>query len=242
MQISRNIYIIGGEGRFGKLLGNFLRENFSKNVIRIQSIEQWQEDLIEYPFAIIFAVPMQELGNAISRVKPYVLPYTIIFDVCSLKVFSTKLLAEHFPNNPVIGTHPLFGPQSFDKTNLSKYKIVLCNVSASDELFADVQNHINDAGFSTVVCSAEYHDKEMAKTQALTHFIGRIAEKMNMKRSPLSTKSYDDLMDIIMLVRGGSKELFMDMQTLNPFAKEQREQFICAATDLGDSINSYGKD
>jgi prephenate dehydrogenase len=83
-----------------------------------------------------------------------------------------------------------------------------------------------------MLTTPEEHDRQMAASQALTHFIGAGVRDMGVGRLQLSTRTFERLMDIIETIRKDSPALFEDMQMMNPFAQEMRRRFIEAATML----------
>jgi len=58
---------------------------------------------------------------------------------------------------------------------------------------------------------------------------------MNINRVDLSTKTFEDLMDVIDIIKNDTRALFENMQTMNPFAREVREKFIKEC----EAINNY---
>ena len=61
---------------------------------------------------LILAVPTSKLKDVLLKIKPHLKKETIIVDICSVKVLPCKLMKRILPENEIIGTHPLFGPQS----------------------------------------------------------------------------------------------------------------------------------
>jgi len=156
-------------------------------------------------------------------------------DVCSLKVFACSLMEEILPAGvDIVGTHPLFGPQSAPES-VNGMKIALCNVRGSR--LDEVNEFCGGLGLETYVTTPDEHDRQMAVSQALTHFIGQVAKKMDMNRINLSTKTFDDLMDVIEIIKNDTKPLFENMQTMNPYSKEIRNEFVSKSDELNDYLN-----
>jgi len=224
--------VLVGEGRFGSLVRKELEKHIGVYVQTYDSKRgfvnvDWNR--VEY---VIFAVPMENFEEVLLEVSSFIPSDAVVLDVCSLKMFACEAMKDILPDDvEIIGTHPLFGPQSAPN-GVEGQRIVLCNVSAREETIVRITDFLNKVGLHVYNCSPEFHDKQMAVSQALTHFIGRIAEKMNLQRIPLATKSYDDLYDIIELVKGGSPELFRNMQQMNPFAAHVNKDFLAAGNQL----------
>jgi prephenate dehydrogenase len=161
---------------------------------------------------------------------------TVVLDVCSLKMFACKAMKRILPENvEIIGTHPLFGPQSAPDS-IAGMRIALVNVRAKQEIFDKVKEFCEKLELKVIVTTAEEHDKQMAVSQALTHFIGQVAKRMNLERVELSTKTFDDLMSIIEIIKNDTPALFNNMQTMNPFAAEVRDKFVEESKKLNDKF------
>ena len=78
----------------------------------------------------------------------------------------------------------------------------------------------------------------MAFSQALTHFIGQVAKRTNIKRVKLSTKTFDDLINIIETIKNDTSALFENIQTMNIFAKDMRKKFVNEAIALDSQLNN----
>jgi len=127
----------------------------------------------------------------------------------------------------------LFGPQSAP-SSIQGMRIVLCDVRSTR--INQVKEFCERLGLRVFITTPEEHDRQMAISQALTHFIGQVAKKMNVKRVELSTKTFDDLMNIIDIIKNDTPALFENMQTMNPFASEMRKEFIRNSIELDQSI------
>jgi len=185
---------------------------------------------------IIIAVSMDEFEQTLEKIKDKVLPGTVIIDVCSLKMFPCKAMQEILPKSvEIIGTHPLFGPNSA-KSTLDGLKIALCNVRASESTLSKVKSFCESLGLKAIITTPEEHDKQMAESQALTHFIGRVIDNSGIKKPVLTTKTFDDLMKIVDIVTSNRNELFENIETRNPYAKEIRKKFIKSSIDLDKKL------
>jgi len=234
-----------GFGNFGKFMAKHLKE---KAVVFVtdQNDKCAEAEKIGVIFAplktilekkiIILSMPMENLEKVLHEIKNKITPGTLILDVCSLKMFSCKAMKEILPENiEIIGTHPLFGPQSVSNS-IKDMRIVLCDVRSAQETPNKVKEFCENLGLKVFITSPEEHDRQMAVSQALTHFIGQVAKQMDLKRVELSTKTFDDLMNIIEIIKNDTHALFENMQTMNPFAKETRERFITESIILNKKL------
>ncbi len=187
---------------------------------------------------IILAVPMENFKEVLERINEKLSPGTLVIDVCSLKMFSCDLMKKILPKHvEIIGTHPLFGPQSAPES-IKGMRIVLINVRAKNKTFEGIKEFCKNLELKIIETTTEKHDEQMAFSQALTHFIGQICKRNNIKRVEMSTKTFDDLMDIVDIIKNDTPALFSNMQCMNPFAKQARDKFVEEAEKLNDDLNS----
>ena len=229
-----------GFGRFGKFMVMHLSDFFNIGVFDFKKPESMKNikfttlnDVCKKEI-IIIAVPMENLENILNKIKNKLRPGTLIIDVCSLKVFSCNLMQKILPENvEIIGTHPLFGPQSATG-KLNNLKIVLCNLRSTK--FDLVKKFCLNLGLEVLELTPEEHDRQMALSQALTHFIGQVCKSIDLQRVDASTRTFDDLMNVMEVIRNDTKALFENMQTMNPYAKKIREKFVCECIKLENKL------
>ncbi len=233
-----------GFGNFGKFMALYLAKKFKIFVYDIAKIPEESlsmhvtfsslEEILNKE-VIILAVPMESLEKTLYDIKDRIKENSLVMDVCSLKMFSCSLMDKILPKNiEIIGTHPLFGEKSA-KNSIRGMKIALCNVRSSR--LEKVKTFCEQLGLKVIITSPEEHDKQMALSQALTHFIGRTAQRCDIERVSLSTKTFDDLMDIIDVIKEDSSVLFENMQNMNPFALEVRSRFLEEARKLHEHLS-----
>jgi prephenate dehydrogenase len=187
---------------------------------------------------LIFAVPVQSLAVAARTTKEFVAAETRIVDVSSVKQKPLEILKRFFPLNELLGTHPIFGPQS-GKNGIVGLPIVLTNVSWTHGHYtAGVAFLKNGLGLSVIERTPEQHDTEMARVQGLAHFIGRALKKMNIQEYETSTKSYHHLVELRDLLKDDSWDLFQTIQNENPHAGDVRQEFLTALSELEEQLGS----
>jgi prephenate dehydrogenase len=148
-----------------------------------------------------------------------------------------ELMKQYLPEYvEIIGTHPLFGPQS-GKNGIEGLKIVVCPVrtTKSQELIEFLRNELK---LEVLLRTPEEHDKEMAWVQALTHFVAKGLNNIGLADLEQKTKSYQHLLDANSMVKDDSEDLFMTMERENPFAKEIRDKFIDELLQIRDRIDA----
>ncbi len=176
---------------------------------------------------LILAMSISEIKNVAEKIKKHIKPETIVMDVCSIKIYPLKTLRQILPaKTKILGTHPLFGPQS-GKNGLKNLEIILCPAAIGKTELEEIKNIFSKMKLKTIMATPDEHDKTMAYTQALTHFFAQAAIKTFPKTNfNFSTPSAKKLFDIINSVRYDSPELFHDLETLNPYAKKMRVELL----------------
>ncbi|MFQ6604477.1 MAG: prephenate dehydrogenase/arogenate dehydrogenase family protein [Fidelibacterota bacterium] len=211
-----------GLGRFGKVLADILSDDFSilaydPNVSDEIYGVTWAslEDVCRQE-AVFIAVPIRRFKEVIREITPYVRPGTTVLDVCSVKVYPVTVMKEHLSADVgIIGTHPLFGPDSIHHP--TGHTMVMTNVRAARKSFQFWWNYFAGKSITVLELSPEVHDRQAARTQGITHFIGRVIREAGIEATNMDTLGFKDLMDVVDQTCNDSWELFMDLQNYNPY-------------------------
>lgn len=236
-----------GYGRFGKLWANALLpygsiQVFDKNIIEKADSPVNIATLKEVAASsdvLFILVPISDFGQVCNEIKPLLNKHTLVVDCCSVKIFPTNIMQQVFdPGQPLLGTHPLFGPDSVKRHGgLQGHKIVMCPVRCSEALFGKLEKIFSDMGLKVIIANPETHDKEMANSQGLVHFIGRGLAALNLQPQEISTPDFQALLNINQMVINDTWRLFLDMHQYNPYAKLIREKFLHQLSKLNEAID-----
>ncbi|MBR9706502.1 bifunctional chorismate mutase/prephenate dehydrogenase [Candidatus Pacearchaeota archaeon] len=184
---------------------------------------------------VILAPPVNQLKQCMLEIKDLLNPGALLLDVCSVKVKPINIMLKLAPNNvEIIGTHPLFGPQS-GKNTIKGLKIVLCPVRTTR--LDQIKEFLQSFDLEVIICTPEKHDKEMAKTQSLAHLIGKALVNLDINEGEITTPSFSHLINLKENLKQDRPELFNCIQNDNPFAKKIRNNFF---NEL-DKINKQTK-
>ncbi|MEP6902356.1 MAG: prephenate dehydrogenase/arogenate dehydrogenase family protein [Actinomycetota bacterium] len=185
---------------------------------------------------VIFAVPLKSFEVVLRCAAPFLRADAMCFDVCSVKVKPLELMRAHLPESvEIIGTHPLFGPQS-GRAGIAGMRIALCPLR-TDKSEHIKQFLVENLKLQVFEKSPAEHDAEMAHVQALTHFVARALDELHVGDSELATVSYEELMRAARLVSEDSWELFQTIQQANEFAEPKRKSFIAKLIELENRLN-----
>jgi prephenate dehydrogenase len=190
---------------------------------------------------VILAVPVEALEATLIAIRPHLAPDAQIIDVGSVKVKPARLMDEILPPGVrIVGTHPLFGPQS-GKDGIAGLRIAVCEVRGGKDARRVAAFCRRALGLKVFSVSPEDHDREAATVQGLTHLIARVLMAMEPLPTRMTTASFDRLMQAVDMVRHDSPAVFRAIERDNPFAAEVRKRFFALADEArgrSDSRNS----
>lgn len=224
---------IFGFGAFGRLMARHLKPHFNLLIhdphIDHQQCAELGFQLVTAETAagcdmVILAVPVSEIGRLIATITPHLRPGTVVTDVGSVKLLPVKLMEQGLPPHvDIVGTHPLFGPQSA-ATGVAGRKITICPVrgASARRVGAFLRRQF---GLKVLMASAEEHDREAAVVQGVTHLVAKVLVGMEPLPKRLTTASFDHLMQAVNMVRYDAASVFEAIERDNPFAAGVREQF-----------------
>lgn len=182
---------------------------------------------------VVLCVPMAAFEDAVRRLAPLLRPGALVVDTCSVKEHPVRVMKRRLPTSvSILGTHPNFGPDSA-ADSLQGRKIILCRVRMTDTLYRKAKRVLRDKGLDVLELSPREHDRRMASSLVLTHFIGRGLVAYGAKTTGVDTEGYKRLLRILETVQNDSWQLFQDMNRFNAFAAPMRRRFLAAlsATD-----------
>ncbi len=185
---------------------------------------------------VMLAVPVQKLPDVLDTIAGLVKPGALVLDVASVKIKPVAAMLEKLPAHvSIIGTHPLFGPQS-GKNGIADLNIALCEVRGGR---CDVVARFctTKLGLKTSQVSAEQHDREAAYVQGLTHMLAKIVVALDLPEMRFPTRTYELMQQMVEMVRYDSDELFRAIERENPFAVEAKKAFFAAAKKLEEKIS-----
>ncbi|XP_010244911.1 PREDICTED: arogenate dehydrogenase 2, chloroplastic-like [Nelumbo nucifera] len=162
---------------------------------------------------------------------------TLFVDVLSVKEFPRKLFLKVLPPEfDILCTHPMFGPES-GKHGWAGLNFVYDKVRiGSEESRINRCNHFlnifaQEGCVMIEMCCIE-HDKYAAGSQFITHTIGRALGKFGLETTPINTKGYDTLLNLVENTEGDSFDLYYGLFMYNKNALEQLERLSLAFESL----------
>ena len=230
----KKVVSVYGYGRFGKLWADILSKDFTVKVYSRRGLKNEEvskgvkiattiEDLFDCD-AMFFCVAISSFEQVLIDSEKLFKKNIVYFDTCSVKVFPAQWMKKYIPpESQIIATHPMFGPDSYNKSE-QKLPMVMCNISAQKETFNWWKDYFLKKLMRVEEMTADEHDKMVAYSQGITHYIGRVLADLNLKSTQINTMGYEKLLEIIQQTCNDNWQLFLDLQRFNPYTKNMREE------------------
>jgi len=236
-----------GYGRFGRLAARYLAKDYPVLVCgrRDLSPENIPEGVHVASFhdvcnqrIVIPCMPISSFKEVLAAASPLMRPDALVVDVCSVKEKPVRWMKTALPETvSILGTHPMFGPDSAS-AGLEGMKIALCRVRIDDNLYVKIVAFLKRSGLMVIETTPEEHDRQIAVSLALTHFIGRSLAAFGARDMAIDTEGYKRLLHILGVVEHDTRQLFFDIHRYNPYAKEIRAAFMNAMAEVESELNS----
>ncbi len=237
---------IVGFGRFGELMtrylatdANVLVYNRSDKAAQIRAAGGVPADLetVCRQRYVILSVPISLMQENLKKIAPLLADDTVVADVCSVKTLPCQWMRELLPASvSILASHPMFGPDSA-ANSLQGKKIVLCKERIDAGRFDKIKRYLENKGLIVYKTTPEEHDRQIAVSLSLTHFIGRSLAEFGAEPLDIDTDGYLRLLHTLGVVVNDTWQLFVDMHRYNPFAKEMREAFMAAMRRVNGQLN-----
>ncbi len=222
-----------GYGHFGALLHVMAQRYLPDAPLKIHSARRKPDGVLFFPLeevaacdAVVLAVPISAYPDTLARIGPHLGADSVVVDVATVKKYTMDLLQAVQPARPFLAMHPMFGPESYAKRggDVTGLRIVVTGHSLAPEGYSTLRDELAAAGFSVVEKTAEAHDKDLAETLFLTHYIGQVVARGGFERTDIDTISFGYLMDAVDSVRHDA-QLFEEVCRFNPYCRQVIERF-----------------
>ena len=172
--------IVGGSGRMGEWFANFLASSgyrviiYDKNEPATYNLKRaykgrWNETQAAEANIILFATPTHTTHTLLKKVAVHAPPTTLLIEISSIKKplrRTVETLARKGVH--ILSIHPMFGPGARTPTN----KTVLVAHQPGQSRVADrFLSTLRRQGAKIIQCDLDTHDRIVAATLALPHFM-----------------------------------------------------------------------
>lgn len=235
-----------GYGRFGSFFADrVLPVVFPDAEIRISSRSHQDKRVLSLAQVvssdlIIPAVPIRSMPEIVSKIAGHIREGSIVMDVCSVNVFPARWMRKFLPvDASIISSHPMFGSSSYEKVkhDLSKLTIVMHPERIEKRRYETIREAFK-AVFKVIEMTPEEHDRKAGQFQFLSHLLGGILHRLDIKRSEIDTESASRMFDMMDVLNNDSMELFEDMYKYNPYAQVEFKKFSKAYKSVTNHLKS----
>ena len=215
--MNKTIAIVG-LGRFGKILKELLENDFKLIIIGRNN----PSDIVAAD-VIFYCVPISAFESVIKSHKKYFKDDNLLIDVLSVKMHPKKIFEKHLQGlkTQALLTHPMFGPDS-SMNGFSGLPLIMDKFKADEENYNFWKDYFTNKGLKIIEMTAQKHDQLAANSQGLTHFIGRLLEKFDLKPTEIDSLGTKKLQEAMGQTCNDTWQLFSDLQKYNPYTKQMR--------------------
>lgn len=248
--MGKKVVSVYGYGRFGKLWADILAQSFQVKVFSKRGLQRKDvSPAIEISDsrgifdcdALFFCVAISAFEEVLQSCAPLCRKETLFFDTCSVKVLPARWMQTHLPRGcEIIATHPMFGPDSYLKTDRS-LPMVMCNISARGETFDYWADYFSCQSMRVESMGVEEHDQLTAYSQGITHYVGRLFADLQLHPTRIDTLGYETLLDVMEQTCNDSWQLFLDLQSYNPYSKKMRASLQESIERINEALERNGK-
>ena len=195
-------------------------------------------ELCAHARVIFLCVPINRVEQVVADMAPYLQPGTAVFDTCSVKVHPAKVLTSELGNRSdltLVATHPMFGPDSAAR-GVQGLPMVVWRLSGDEQVYAEWTEFLRALGIRTVEMEPAEHDRLAAYSQGITHYIGRVLDRLDLQATPIDTEGFKILRALVAQTCNDSWELFQDLQRYNPYTQEMRVRLQAALDDVYEQL------
>ncbi|MCF8040326.1 MAG: prephenate dehydrogenase/arogenate dehydrogenase family protein [Desulfohalobiaceae bacterium] len=214
-----SISIIGAKGAMGR----FFRERLNRMGYLVRALDRPlpEDSLLQAGLnsnLVLLAVPIRAMEDVLQDIKRHLPTGSILADICSVKIRPLQLMLGSHPG-PVVGLHPLFGPDADASRPLKVALVPGRDRQAGNE----VRDLLSSTGFRPFETSAEEHDQAMALIQGL-NFVTTVSYLSAASESPglekFLTPSFERRLQAASKMLTEDGELFQDLFEINPFSQD----------------------
>lgn len=169
---------------------------------------------------------------------------TLFVDMLPVKEFSKALLVKLLPSYfDIVCTHPIFrverGKHGWNGVLFVYEKVRIGSDGLRILLCDNFLNMFEKEGCRMVEISCAEHDKYVAGSQFITQTVGRVLGVLTLESTPINTKGYETLLDLVENAAGDSFDLYYEFFTYNKNALEMLERLDFAFDSLKRQLFGY---
>ena len=222
-----------GFGRFGALLADLLSSDYQPIITDERDLSElahssgfpWADlETVMAQETIFLAVPISRMERLLKEISLLSRPGQVIIDVASVKTRIRDWMVKELPLEvQILNTHPMFGPDSYKRDR--DLRMVFCPTRINKELENSWRATFESWGCRLIDLEVEEHDRLAARSQGITHFVGRVMKGMNIQSTAVDTHGFRQVHHVVEQTCQDTEELFHDLQFYNPFTPQMLTDF-----------------
>ncbi len=236
-----------GAGAMGQWLAGFVKQNLGEVVVADVSATKAEQVARELGISsksvaeaaaeaevVLVAVPISKTPEVIKSLAGQVQRGALLSDITSVKSDVVKVMQTIEAKVELVSLHPLFGPGA---TSVKGKDFVVVPVKPGKR-YAALKHRLIELGARVTEMEAEEHDRLMAITQCMTHFVllaylDALKSMKGLKQAEkLRTPMFATLLDLAKSVLAGNPELYGELQVRNRYARVVRSSLLEACRSL----------
>ena len=249
------VAIIGGSGKMGRWLANFLVKEGQEVIITGRNEKKLLEakqqlgveastsiEVVRDADLIIISVTIDNFEEVVKQLQPYIRPEHMIMDTTSVKATPVEIMHQYIKRGLVLGAHPMFGPGA---KGVHNQNFVLTPTDEKEAAFAQkIKQYLEARGARVSLMTPQEHDELIAVILGLAHFIAIVSADtlVNLGRlkqmQSVSGTTYKVLLTLIESVLSEDPELYASLQMNIPKATEVEELFQRSSKAWGDIVKN----
>jgi chorismate mutase/prephenate dehydrogenase len=245
----RSALVIGGRGKMGRWMADFLASQGFRIVIADPAGEvpgyEWRANWQDAPLVedfVVVAAPLKVSGQILEALAARK-PQGIVFDIGSLKTpLRAGLAALRDAGVRVTSVHPMFGP---DTELLSGRHVIFIDLGVPEAL-EEARSLFVSTMADLVVMSLDEHDRLIAFVLGLSHalniaFFTALAESGEAapRLARMSSTTFDAQLDVATRVAAESPELYYEIQSLNQYGDDSLQALSAAVERLHRAVREH---
>ncbi len=185
---------------------------------------------------IFLCCAISAMTDVCRQLATLIKPGTLVVDTCSVKVWPVAQMLSAFSTDvEIVASHPMFGPDSA-RNGLQDLPLMMSAVRILPSRFADLAARFSALGLKVIVLSPDEHDCQAARTQGITHYVGRLLAEIGLEPSEIATLGYKKLSEITEQTCNDPWQLFVDLQRYNPYTADMRRGIKDALARLNEKL------
>jgi len=186
----------------------------------------------------MLCVKISAMEEVLEKIAKRLAPGTLVMDTCSVKVYPANLMLRLLPPEiKILATHPMFGPDS-GVGGIAGLPMVFSPLRVDENAARLWHANFEAMGLRVIDMSPKRHDEEVAFSQGITHFIGRVLGELDLNPSTIGTAAYKGLLDIVRQTCNDPWDLFVDLQRFNPHTAAMRDRLQIAINLMLEKFKS----